>query len=163
MTIGLSSYSVVLALHIMAVLGAYGLPLAYPMMLPYLRRHHPRSMPAVHDVQHRLNLLLTGPGTVLILGLGLYMAAQRHLFDEVWVQVPLVIIVIIVIVGGWVVRASKRMAELAGADVAAAAAVGPVAWSPEYEALYARYSRIELFLGLIILVAVFFMAAKPFA
>jgi Predicted integral membrane protein (DUF2269) len=159
--LGLTTYSVVLALHIMAVLFAYGLPLAYPLMLPWLRRRHPRAMPAVHAVQHRLNIILTGPGTVLILLFGLYMASKRDLFDEIWVQVPLAIIVIIGIVGAWVVKASERMAELSGADVAAAGGDGAPTWSAAYEQLYARYVRVELFLGAIVLIAVFFMAAKP--
>jgi hypothetical protein len=159
--LALSTYSVVLALHIMAVLAAYGLPLAYPLMLPYLRRRHPRAMPGVHDVQHRLNLVLTGPGTGLILLFGLYMASKHHVFDEIWVQVPLAIIVLIGIVGGWVVRASERMAALAGADVAAAGPDGDVRWSDAYQSLYRRYVRVELFLGAIVLTAVFFMAAKP--
>ena len=62
LALALSSYLVVKALHIMAVISAYGLPLAYPMMLPYVRRRHPRAMPGLHDVQHRLTKLLTGPG-----------------------------------------------------------------------------------------------------
>ena len=132
-------------------------------MLPYLRRRHPRAMPGVHDVQHRLNIVLTGPGTVLVLALGLYMAGRHHLFGEVWVQVPIAIIAAIGVIGGWVVGACRRMAELAAADVAAAGPDGPVAWSDAYEALYARYARVEVLLGALVLVAVFFMAAKPFA
>jgi hypothetical protein len=163
--LALSTYSVVLALHIIAVLGAYGLPLAYPLMLPYLRRRHPRAMPGVHDVQHRLNVILTGPGTVLILLFGLYLASRHHVFGKVWVQVPLTIIVLIGIIGAWVVRASSRMAELARADVEAAppgGVGGDVIWSPAYEALYGRYLRVEELLGVLVLLAVFFMAAKPF-
>jgi hypothetical protein len=159
--LALTTYSVVLTLHIMAVLLAYGLPLAYPLMLPWLRRRHPRAMPAVHEVQHRLNLILTGPGTVLILAFGLYLASKRDLFDQLWAQVPLAIIVVIGLVGAWVVKASERMAALSAADVAAAPADGPVAWSAAYEAVYGRYVRVELFLGAIVLLAVFFMAAKP--
>src|SRR3954468_20752031 len=136
--LALDSYGVVLALHIMAVLAAYGLPLAYPMLLPYVRRKNPRAMPAIHDVQHRLNLLLTGPGTVLVLGFGLYMAGEHDLFDETWVQVGITAIVLIAVIGGWVVGASKRMAELAAADVQHAGLEGEVTWSPEYETLYRR-------------------------
>jgi hypothetical protein len=157
----LTTYSVVLALHIIAVLGAYGLPLAYPLMLPYLRRRHPRAMPAVHDVQHRLNVLLTGPGTLLVLGFGLYLAAESDRFGALWVQVGLGAILLIAAIGGWVVGASRRMAALAAADVAAAGPDGPVAWSADYERLYARYVRLEELLGVIVLVAVFFMATKP--
>jgi hypothetical protein len=117
----------------------------------------------VHDVQHRLNLLLTGPGTVLVLLFGAYMAGKHHLFGRAWVQVGLASIVLIAVLGGWVVGASRRMAELARIDVAAAPADGPVSWSAAYESLYRRYARVEELLGAIVLVAVFFMAAKPFA
>lgn len=159
--LALTGYSVVLALHIMAVLLAYGLPLAYPLLLPRLRRTHPEAMPGVHVVQHRLNLLLTGPGTVLILAFGAGMASDRDLWGEVWVQVPLAIIVVIAMVGGWIVGASRRMAQLAAEDVARSA--GRVAWSDAYDRLYRRYLRVEALLGLLVLTAVFFMAAKPFA
>jgi len=159
--LALTSYSVVVALHVIAVLAAYGLPLAYPLMLPYLRRVHPRTMPGVHDVQHRLNLLLTGPGTLLVLGLGIYLAAEEDLFDEPWVHVGLVAILLIGAIGGWVVGASKRMAELSADDVAAAPENDSVTWSAEYEALYACYAKVEILLGAIVLVAVFSMAAKP--
>jgi uncharacterized membrane protein len=159
----LTTYHVILALHIMAVLAAYGLPLAYPLLLPYVRRRHPRAMPGVHDVQHRLNLMLTGPGTVAVLGFGIYLASKHHLWHETWVQVPIAIIATIAVIGGYVVQASKRMAELSGADVEAAGPVGAVTWSAAYETQYRRYMAVEVFLGLIVLVAVFFMAAKPFA
>src|SRR3954471_22810536 len=110
--LALDSYGVVLALHIMAVLAAYGVPLAYPLLLPYVRRRNPRAMPGVHDVQHRLNLVLTGPGTVLVLGFGLYMASEHDLFDETWVQVGITAIVLIAVIGGWGVGGSQRLAEL---------------------------------------------------
>src|SRR3954466_12905392 len=125
MPLALTSYSVVMALHIMAVLAAYGLPLAAPLFVPYLRRNHPRSMPGVHDVQHRLNIRLTGPGTVLILAFGIYMASKHHLWGETWVTVPVAIIAVIAVVGGAViVPASRRMAELSRTDVETATAGG---------------------------------------
>lgn len=163
MATGVLVYDAVKAVHIMAVAAAYGLPMAYPLLLPYLRRRHPRAMPGVHDVQHRLNLTLTGPGTVLILLLGAYMASRHHLWGEAWVIVPLAILVIIGAVGGGiVVPASRRMAELSRADVDASGA-REVTWGPAYEALYRRYMAAEVLLGVLVLVAVFFMAAKPFA
>lgn len=156
-----SGYEVILAVHIIAVLLAYGLPLAYPLMLPYLRRNHPRSMPGVHDVQHRLNKLLTGPGTALVLGAGIYLTADADAWDEPWVGAGFLAIIIIGAVGGWVVGATAKLSELATTDVAASGLDGPVAWSAEYEALYHRYEKVEKLLGLVVLVTVFFMAAKP--
>jgi uncharacterized membrane protein len=165
MQLAVTSYLVVQSLHVMAVVAAYGLPMAYPMLLPYLRRKHPRSMPGVHDVQHRLNIRLTGPGTVLILAFGIYMASKHHLWGETWVAVPVAILAVIAVVGGAViVPASRRMAELSRTDVEAASAGGQaVSWSAEYDRVYGRYMVAEVFLGLLVLVAIFFMAAKPFA
>ena len=159
--LALTTYSVVLALHVIAVLLAYGLPLAYPLLLPWLRRHHPRAMPGVHAVQKRLNVLLTGPGTVLVLAFGLYLASKADAFDEPWVHVGIAAIVIIAVAGGWLVRASDRMAELSAADVAAAGADGPVTWTAAYDAVWRRYVAVESVLGVLVVVTVFCMAAKP--
>ena len=161
--VALSAYSVALSLHIMAVVAAFGLPLAYPLLIPYVRRAHPRAMPGLHDVQHRLNLLLTGPGTVLVLVLGAYMATRRDHWREVWVMVPLAIIAVIAVLGGWIVPATARLAALARTDVEAAGSGGAVAWGAEYARLYRSYMAVEVLLGMLVLTAVFFMAAKPFA
>ena len=160
------TYHVVMAFHIMAVFLAYGLPAAYPLLIPYVRRRHPEAMPGVHDVQYRLNVLLTGPGTVLIFVLGAYMASKHHLWGEHWVQVPLAILVLIGAVGGAIiVPATRRMSELASADVARAggAGGGGITWSAAYRQVYRRYMAAEITLGVAVLVAIFFMAAKPFA
>jgi uncharacterized membrane protein len=164
MPIAIVAYDAVKAVHIMAVVAAYGLPMAYPLLLPYVRRRHPRAMPGVHDVQHRLNQRLTGPGTVLILIFGAYMASKHHLWGQAWVIVPLAILVVIgALGGGLVVPASRQMAELSRADVDAAPAGGAVTWGAAYEAVYRRYMAAEVLLGALVLVAIFFMAAKPFA
>jgi hypothetical protein len=114
-------------------------------------------------VQHRLNLILTGPGTVLILAFGAYMASKHHLWGEAWVQVPIGILAVIVVVGGaHIVPASRRMATLARADVEAAGAAGTVTWSADYLRTYNRYMRSEVLLGVLVLTAVFFMTARPF-
>ena len=164
MQVAVTSYLTVQALHVIAVLAAYGLPLTYPLMLPYVRRKHPRAMPGVHDVQHRLNTRLTGPGTALILLAGAYMASKNDLWGEPWVIIGLAIILVIGALGGAVVvPASRKMAELARADVDAADRTGAVRWSREYDRVYARYMTAEVTLGVLVLVAVFAMVAKPFA
>jgi hypothetical protein len=159
----LMTYPVVMAFHIMAVFLAYGLPAAYPLLIPYVRRRHPEAMPGVHDVQYRLNVVLTGPGTALVFVLGAYMASRHHLWGEPWVQVPLAMLVLIGAIGGAViVPASRGMIALASADIAAAGG-GKVTWSAAYERVYRRYMAAEITLGAAVLVAIFFMAAKPFA
>jgi uncharacterized membrane protein len=164
MPVAVSTYSIVKALHVIAVLSAYGLPLAYPLLVPYLRRNHPHAMPGVHDAQFRLNRWLTGPGTVLILAFGAYMASKADLWGEPWLLVGLGAIVVIGAVGGAViVPASRRMAELARVDLQAAAGGAAPAWSAEYDRVWARYMAAEILLGAVVVVAVFFMTAKPFS
>jgi uncharacterized membrane protein len=154
MPVALAGYDAIKAFHIMAVVAAYGLPLAYPLLLPYVRRRHPEAMAGVHDVQHRLNQRVTGPGTVLILIFGAYMASKHHLWGEVWVIVPLSILVVIgALGGGVVVPSTARLSELARDDLGGA----------EYARVYRRYMAAEVLLGVLVLVAIFFMAAKPFA
>jgi hypothetical protein len=162
MQLAVTGYLVVQSVHIMAVVAGYGLPLAYPLFIPYVRRKHPRSMPGVHDVQYRLNLWLTGPGTALILAAGIYMASTHHVWGQTWVTVPVAIIAVIIVVGGGViVPATRRMATLARADVDAASGAGAIAWSSEYKRVYARYMAAEVLLGVLVLTAIFFMTAKP--
>ncbi len=157
-------YDVVEALHIMVVVAAFGLPLAYPLLVPYARSAHPRAMPAVHDFQHRLNQRLTAPGTVLILLFGAYLATKRDLWGETWVTVPLVLLLVIGGIGGAIViPATRRLSELASRDITRSDAPGAVAFSAEYEAQYQRYMRFEILLAVLVLVAIFFMAARPFS
>src|SRR4051794_33820965 len=154
MPVALVAYDAVKSFHIMAVVAGYGLPMAYPLLLPYVRRRYPAAMPAVHDVQHRLNQRITGPMTVAILLFGAYMASKHHLWGEPWVIVPLVVLLIIGgLGGGVVVPCTARLSELARRDID----------GPESAQVYRRYMAAEVLLGVLVLVAIFFMAAKPFA
>src|SRR3954454_6862825 len=144
MPTALVGYDVVKSFHIMAVVAGYGLPLAYPFLLPYLRRRHPGAMAGVHDVQHLLNQRLTGPMTILILAFGAWMASKHDLWDQVWFIVPIAILVVIGALGGAVVvPATARLAELAREDLNGA----------EYAQVYRRYMTAEIVLGVLVLVA----------
>ena len=147
----MSTYSVVVALHIIAAFAAYGLPLAYPLILPYLRRRHPAALPGVHAIQYRLNRSLTGPFTLLLLGFGIYLASDGGYWEEPFVAVGVGAIAIIALVGGGViVPATKQLAALdPGGD--------------EYARVFRRYMRAEVALGVLVLVAIVAMAAKPFS
>jgi hypothetical protein len=153
--------STVKALHVIAAFAAYGLPFAYPLFIPYLRRHHPRTLPGVHDVQHRLNLVLTGPGTVALLAFGIYLATKDHQWGEAYVNVGIAVLAVIVVAGGAIVRWTAELSRLAQADVARAGGDGAVAFSAAYEQTYRRYLITETALGALVLVAIFFMVAKP--
>jgi uncharacterized membrane protein len=146
-----STYTVIVALHIIAVVAAYGLPLSAPLLVPYVRRTHPEALPGLHAAQYRLNNVLTGPFTVLLLVLGIYLAGDGHRWGDPFVAVGIAAVAIIAVVGGAVVApAVKRLAALEPS-------------SAEYAAVYRRYMASECFLGAVVVVTIFFMAAKPFS
>jgi uncharacterized membrane protein len=161
MTITITFYLVIKALHVMAAFAAYGLPFGYPLVIPYLRRHHPRTLPGVHDVQHRLSILLTGPGTAALFAFGVYMATKDHLWGESWVAVGVVIIAIIAIAGGGIVKWTKELSQLARADITNSGHADTIAFSAEYDRVYRLYLATETTLGALVLVAIFFMVVKP--
>ena len=146
----MSTYTVVVAAHIIAVVAAYGLPLSAPLLVPYVRRHHPEALNGLHAAQYRLNNVVTGPFTVLVLAFGIYLASDGHRWDDPFVSIGVGAIAIIAVVGGGVVvPAVKRLADL---DPSTA----------EYAAVYRRYMAGESFLGIVVLLTIFAMAAKPF-
>ena len=147
----MSTYTVVVALHIIAVVAAYGLPLSAPLLVPYVRRHHPAALGGLHAAQHRLNNVVTGPFTVLVLVFGIYLATDGHRWGEPFVAIGIAAIAIIAVVGGGVVVPAVR--QLAALDPASA----------EYNRVYRRYLASETFLGVVVVLAIFVMAAKPFS
>ncbi|MEY2473367.1 MAG: putative integral rane protein [Actinomycetota bacterium] len=164
MQIALTIYRAVLPLHIIAVMAAYRLPLAYPSLLPHLREHHPRAMPGVLDVQLRLNKRAAGPASAFIFLFGAYMATKNHLWQEAWLDLALVLFATISLIGAaYIIPVSRRMAQLASADVAASAPTNKVMWGAEYERVYGRYLKVEIAHGLLVLVVITLMTAKRFA
>jgi hypothetical protein len=116
-----------------------------------VRRHHPAALPGLHAAQHRLNNVVTGPFTVLVLAFGIYLATDRHWWGEPFVAVGIAAIAVIAVVGGAVVVPAVR--QLAALDPGSAA----------YARVYRRYMAAETFLGAVVLVTIFVMAAKPFS
>jgi hypothetical protein len=144
-----STYSVVVAVHIIAAFAAYGLPAAYPLLLPLLRRHHPEALPGVHAIQYKLNVALTGPFTVLLLAAGIYLATDGDRWGEPFTTAGLVAVALIALVGGAViVPATRALAAL------------PPDGAP-YARVFRRYLIAEIFLAAVVLAAIAIMAIKP--
>jgi hypothetical protein len=146
----MTATEVVKAAHIASAFAAYGLPFAYPLFIPYLRRRHPDALPGVHDAQHRFSVWLTGPFTGLLLAFGIYLATKEHQWDQAYVQLGLTAIAIIGVAGGLIVRDTARLAVLAADGFGA-----------EYDRVYRRYLITETALGALVLVTIFLMVVRP--
>lgn len=155
--LAITFYSVVLSVHIMAVVVAFGVSFAYPAFMPWARRAHPQAMPVIHELSGRLGRLVMTPAMVVVLAAGIYLASDADVWSETWVSVPLLILIIIGALGGMVFAPSERkLAELARRDLD-----GGGELSAEYDALFRRVAFFGFITMALVLIAIFFMAAKP--
>lgn len=155
-------YDVVLAVHVMAVVIAFGVTFAYPVIESQIKRLSPRSLPTWHTIVAFLDSKFVSPAAGIALFAGVYMASDRDLFSKVWVLVPFAaLIVIFAVVGSFFTPQSRKLAELAARDVAASPGEGAVTWSAEYEALSKRVAVVGAVVGGLILLSIFMMVAKP--
>jgi uncharacterized membrane protein len=148
----------VLAVHILAVVAAYGVTFAYPVFTLVGARLDRRAMPWFHEMQVAISRRVTNPGLLVILIAGVILAADEHQFKHFYVGWGFVAVVVLgALEGGVKIRGTKQLAELATRDVQAAGS-GEVVWSDEYEALAKRLERIGMLMALIVVLTVFFMA-----
>jgi hypothetical protein len=159
--VAVAFYDVVLAIHIMAVVVAFGVTFAYPIMLALAGRRDPHSLPLMHRISYTIERALVNPGLLLVLLAGIYLASDGHHWNEFFVQWGLgAVLVIGAIVGSVTIPAGKRAEQLAARDIAASGD-GPIELSSEYQAIVRRLSRVGPLLSLLVLLTILFMAIKP--
>jgi len=153
-----SLYEVVLAVHIMAVVVAFGVTFAYPIMFTVAARHDPRSLPLVHRIEYTVERMLINPGLALVLLAGIYLASKGHYWSDFFVQWGLAAVVVIGALIGAVMIPTAKRAELAAARDLAASGDGEMVLGEEYRALVRRLTAVGTLLSLIVLVTILFMA-----
>src|SRR6476619_2699557 len=123
-------YDVVLSVHIMAIVAAFGVTFAYPIVGAYVTREHARFLPVLHSAQERIVRFLITPAATLALLAGFYLASDRDYMGKVWVIVPLIILIALLGLGGaYFAPNERKAAELVKRDVAGAGPDGPVTLS----------------------------------
>jgi uncharacterized membrane protein len=157
-------YDVMVSLHVMAIVLAFGVTFAYPFMVTYITANHPRAVPAMYDTMAMLGRRLITPMATVALLIGIYLASDADVWDQTWVTVPLIILIVLLGMNGAVSTPTERkLAQLTRGDVDTAGDGGSVTWSPETEALVRRDATAGTVAGVLVLVAIYFMVAKPFA
>lgn len=155
-----SFFQIALAIHIMAVVAAFGVMFAYPIMHAVGIRIDPRAMPWLHRVQVEIGRRLIGPGLVVVLVFGIYLASKLHQWSTFYVSFGLVVVVILGAMGGlFFTPREKRLAELAQRDVDAAGA-GQVTFGDDYQALSRRVAIGGAFADVLILATILFMTLQ---
>ncbi len=153
-------WQVILALHIVAVVIAFGVGFAYPLMAVAGSRLDARSMPAFHRVQQIVGRRVVNPGLTVVLLAGIYLAAKLHQWHAFYVQWGIgAVLVIGGLVGAVIIRSEGTLAELAERDIAAAG-TEPVKWSPEYQALAQRVQRAGALVSALVVITIYLMSVQ---
>ncbi len=153
-------WQVVLAIHIAAVVVAFGVTFAYPLIDVFATRMDPRSLPWYYRTRRLVGQRLITPGLAVVLIAGIYLASKLHQWHAFYVQWGLGVAIVIGAMGGvFFAPHEKKLAELAERDLAAARG-GEVTWSPEYNAVNRRVAIVGSVVNVLILVTIYLMSVQ---
>jgi hypothetical protein len=162
--IAVTFYTFALAIHIAAIVIAFGVTFAYPVMYAVGARTEPRSMPGFHRIQDSVGKFVISPFLALALAAGIYLASKLHVWSDFYVQWGLGLIIVLGGLGGaFFAPRERRLAELAERDVAEADRGSPgaeIAFSDDYKALRRQLFRVNLLANVLVLLTIYFMTAQ---
>jgi uncharacterized membrane protein len=151
-------YKIALFLHILAVVLAFGPTFGYTFFFSVVPQY-PRATPAIMAGIQKVDKYLVNPGMVVLLLAGIYLLADGPWeTSDAFVSVGfLAIIVLFGLQHAFFQPRVREAKALAERDLKSGDAL-----SDEFEALGDRIGKVGTLAGLIVVVAIFFMAYKPF-
>ena len=150
-------YSLVLFVHVAAVVMAFGVLFTYPLIVPMTERTDPASLPQLYRLRVAIGQQIVTPLATLVLLAGIYLAIDGpYDFGEWWVGLGLLIIVVVLgIVGGFLTPNERRLAALAAREAAPGTGGRPL--SDEYREVSRRLAAGSGAAAALVLVAIFVM------
>ena len=161
MTLGLTLYTAVLALHIAFVVIAFGVIFTYPLISLFGRRMDPSGLPWFHRMQKKIGQTLILPGLLVVIVAGVYLASKLHSFSAFYVQWGFgVAFVLGGLVSGYLGPRQGKLATLAERDVSAGTGARGGTLGKEYVSLSREVDIVGLVACVLVLVTVFLMTAQ---
>jgi len=156
--VAVAFFEVVLALHILAVVFAFGATLAYPVLLGAITKADTRALPALYRAMHAISQRVIMPGLAAVVIFGVYLASDQHYWHAFFVQWGLAVAIVIgAVEGAYLGPRERRLIEVADQDVAAAGE-GAVTFSAEHDSLVRRIGGIGALMDLLVVITIYFMA-----
>ena len=153
-------FEVVLAVHIMAVVFAFGATFAYPVLLGTVGKSDSRALPALYKAIHAISVKVIMPGLALVVICGIYLASKFHVWSAFYVQWGIVVAIVIGAVEGMFISPrEKRLVEVADRDLAASDS-GTFTPSAEHDVLVRRIGAVGATMDLLVILTILFMALK---
>jgi uncharacterized membrane protein len=155
----IDGYTVSLFLHISAVVVGFGATYALAISFPVAIGRDTRHLPFVHALAVAINRWLATPALVIILVTGLYQVSDGGFsMGDPWISASFAILIVLGgLIHGFFIPMDRRLGALATQELAAGAAE----LSPEYQAGSKRSGMVGGLAGVLILLAIFLMVAKP--
>ena len=151
-------YKIALFLHILAVVLAFGPTFGYAFFFSVVPQY-PRATPAIMAGIQKVDKYLVNPGMVALLLAGIYLLTDGPWeTSDAFVSVGFLAIIVLFGLQHAFFQPKVREAKaLAERDLKSGETL-----SDEFEALGDRIGKVGTLAGLIVVVAIFFMAYKPF-
>jgi hypothetical protein len=162
-TVAVTFYNVVVWLHISSVVIAFGPTFAFGIYFAVGARKYPRSIPAILETQNVIQRSMTTIGGILILITGFYLAGKAWDFSDFFIVWGIIAIVALLgLVHGFFLPNDTRALRIAKRDIDAAGPSGDFEPSKEFMDVSSRSARMGPIAGLIVILTIYVMAAKPF-
>jgi uncharacterized membrane protein len=161
MPVAVTTYDVVLAVHIMAVVIAFGWTFSLPIVYVVAAKQDPTSLPVLHRIELLISRFLLNPALLVVVGAGIFLASDGHHWKEFFVQWGLgVAIVLGGLVGAVLMPAAKRAEQAARRDLEGYAG-GEFQPGEDYRRATRTLNTVGSFASLLVLVTILFMVIKP--
>jgi hypothetical protein len=161
MPAAVTGYDIGLFIHVAAVVLAFGPTFGYAFFQAVTERTNPRGVPTMWRATEMATTFLVTPAAIIALAAGLYLTIDLWEFSDLFVNVGLVaIIVLLGLAHGFFNPQGRKAQELAERDIQTAGS-GEITFSDEYWAVSKRIAQVGALAGIIILVTIFFMTVKP--
>jgi uncharacterized membrane protein len=160
--LAVTSYDFSVFLHVTAVVVGFGATFAESVTFPVAMAMDKRHLPYVHRLQRSINSWFTGPAMIVIIATGFYQVSKGDWdFGDFWLSGSMTIVIVLgAILGAYFIPEDRRLEAMAARDIAASGG-GEIVLSEEYR----RRSRTEGIVGaatgLLIVIAIYLMIAKP--
>ena len=156
-----SVYGVVLVVHIASIAVAFGAAATSPLVLRVVRRESPASAAPLIGAQRRLGTAVVTPAATLTLLTGVLLATLGGYWGELWVSLPLSLLVFVLSLHGAFITPTERRLEALAAhttDPSPDVEAGPFVL---YDAVARRLAVARHLSSLAILAALTLMVLKP--
>ncbi len=157
-----TGYDVVMAVHIMAVVIAFGWTFTLPVVYAVGAKRDPRSLPVLHRIELLVSRYVLNPALVVILAAGIFLASDGHHWSEFFVQWGLAAVIVIGgLVGAVLMPATRRAEEAVARDLAGWSGEGEFTPGDEYRAVTRRLNIVGSLASGLVLLTILFMTIKP--